>query len=91
VLANITRPKAHLQVGILFVGKRHVGGGFHLLLVLFEDSLVDLNFWWSKGGCGDKFERLVANKLAGEPARDGLVRLTFRRRHETYRKGFSKL
>jgi hypothetical protein len=61
---------AHLQISVLFVRKRHVGSGLHLLLVLLEDGLVDLNFWWSKGRCGDEFERLVTDEFTGEPPGD---------------------
>ena len=43
-----------LEVGIVLVGQGHVGGGLHLLLVLLENSLVDLDLWGSKGGGSDK-------------------------------------
>jgi hypothetical protein len=64
---------AHLQVGVLFIGKWHVCSSLHLLLVLLENGLVDLNFWRSKGRCGDKFERLVTDEFASEPAVDKSV------------------
>jgi len=43
-----------LQVGIVLVGERHVGGLGHLLLVVLHGGLVDLDLWGSKGGCGDE-------------------------------------
>lgn len=43
-----------LKVGILLVGERHLGRSIHLLLVLEENGLVDLDLWGSEGGCGDK-------------------------------------
>ena len=56
-----------LQVGIVFVWKWHLGGVCHLLLVLLEHGLVDLDFWWCESWGSDEFERLVANQLASEP------------------------
>jgi hypothetical protein len=58
----------NLQIGIILVGQRHLGSSIHLLLVLFKNSLVDLDFWWGEGWRSDKLEGLVANQLAGEPA-----------------------
>jgi len=69
---SLTSGGAHLQVGVLLVGEWHVGSGFHLLLVLLENSLVDLDFWGSEGWCGDELKRLVTDQLAGEPE-EGLL------------------
>jgi len=57
----------HLQVCIIFIRQWHVGGSFHLLLVVLENGLVDLDFWWSKSRCCDKFKRLVADKFPSKP------------------------
>lgn len=46
---------SNLQVGILLVGERHVGGRLHLLLVLLQNGLVDLDLRGSEGGSGNKF------------------------------------
>jgi len=56
-----------LKVGIVLVGEGHVGGILHLLLVLLENSLVDLDLWGSKGGGSDEVKSLVADKLSCEP------------------------
>jgi hypothetical protein len=80
-----------LQVWVLFVRKWHIGSILHLLLVLLEHFLVDLDFRRSKSGRSDEFERLVADELPGEPAAQGLA-IGFRwLMQTTYRKGFSKL
>ena len=52
---------SRLQVGVLLVGQRHVGGGLHLLLVGGHGLLVNLNLRGSKGGSGDELlqRRLV--------------------------------
>lgn len=55
-------PLATLQVRILLVGKRHVGGGLHLLLVLLENGLVDLDLGGSEGGSSNELlQRLLAS------------------------------
>lgn len=48
----------YLQVGVLLVGQGHLGSILHLLLVLLEDGLVDLDFRGSQSGGGDEFLRL---------------------------------
>jgi hypothetical protein len=58
----------HLQVGVILIWKRHLGGIGHLLLVLLEYSLVNLDFWRCKSRRGNELERLVTNQLTGEPA-----------------------
>lgn len=45
----------YLQVGIILVGQRHLGGSGHLVLVLLEHGLVDLNLGRSQGGGSDEF------------------------------------
>jgi hypothetical protein len=47
--------RTYLQVCILLVGQWHLGGILHLLLVLLEHGLVDLDFWGSQGGGSDEF------------------------------------
>jgi hypothetical protein len=44
-----------LQIGIIFVWKRHLGSIVHLLLVLGEQLSVDGSGWWGKGGGGNEF------------------------------------
>lgn len=52
-----------LEVGIVLVGEGHVGGLLHLLLVLLENSLVDLDLWGSEGGGSDEvLEELLATR-----------------------------
>jgi len=58
---------SHLQIGILFVRKRHLCRNRHLLLVLFENGLVDLDFRRRKGRSSNEFQGLVADELPGEP------------------------
>lgn len=43
-----------LDVGILLVGERHVGGIGHLLLVLLEDGLVNLDLRGSESWCSNE-------------------------------------
>ena len=45
----------HLQIWILFIGQWHLDGISHLLLVLGQERLVDLNFRRSKSWCSNKF------------------------------------
>jgi hypothetical protein len=45
----------YLDVGIVLVGQRQIGGLRHLLLVLLENGLVDLNFRWSESRSGNEF------------------------------------
>lgn len=80
-----------LQVGIFLIWKGHVGSCLHLLLVLLEDSLVDLDFWRCEGWRSDEIEGLVADKLASEPA-SVFISICLRLcEAKTYRNGFSKL
>jgi hypothetical protein len=57
----------HLQIGVVLIGQRHLGGVLHLLLVLLEHSLVDLDLGRRKSGGGDKVKSLVADEFPGEP------------------------
>jgi hypothetical protein len=43
-----------LQVGIILIGKRHLGGLLHLLLVGLHSGLVNLDLWGSEGGGGNE-------------------------------------
>lgn len=45
---------SNLQVGIVLIGKGHLGGSLHLLLVGLHGGLVDLDLRGSKGRCGDE-------------------------------------
>ena len=45
----------YLQVWVFLVRERHVGGVLHLLLVLLEHGLIDLDFRRSKRGSSDEF------------------------------------
>jgi hypothetical protein len=47
----------YLQVGIVLIGQGHLSGVLHFLLVLLEDSLVDLDLGRSQSGGGDEFLR----------------------------------
>lgn len=62
----------HLQVGVVLVRQRHCSGVCHLLLVLFKDSLVDLDLRRSQGRSSDELQGLVANEFPGEP-KEGLL------------------
>jgi hypothetical protein len=55
-----------LQV-IIFIWQINLGSILHLLLVLFQDSLVNLNFRGSKGRSSDEFKSLIADKFTGKP------------------------
>lgn len=54
---RVTSPSSasNLQVGILLVGERHVGSSLHLLLVLLQNGLVDLDLRRSEGGGSNEF------------------------------------
>jgi hypothetical protein len=43
-----------LQVGIILIGKRHLGGLLHLLLVGLHSGLVNLDLWGSESGGGNE-------------------------------------
>jgi hypothetical protein len=45
---------SNLQVGIVLIGKRHLGGSLHLLLVGLHGGLVNLDLWGSESRGGDK-------------------------------------
>jgi len=57
-----------LQVGVIFIGKRHVGSVLHFFLVLLENFLVNLDLRRSKRRSSNEFQRLVADEFASEPA-----------------------
>jgi len=65
-----------LQVVVILLGKRHGSSIGHLLLVLFEHRLVDLDLWGSERRGGDELETLVTDELAGEPPMSTLVSQT---------------
>lgn len=44
-----------LQIGIVLIWKRHLGGILHLLLVLSEKSLVNNSGRWGESRGGNKF------------------------------------
>ena len=64
----------NLQVGVFFVGQRHGCGFGHLLVVLIQQLLVDLNLWGRKSGCCDKLKLGIANQLSGQP-QEGLLKV----------------
>jgi hypothetical protein len=45
---------SNLQVGIILVGKGHVGGSLHLLLVRLHSGLVNLDLWGSESRGGNE-------------------------------------
>jgi hypothetical protein len=49
--------RRYLQVGVVLIGQGHLGGIVHLLRVLLENGLVDLDLWGSEGRGGDEFLR----------------------------------
>jgi hypothetical protein len=63
----VASPYPYLQVGVVLIGQRHLGGVLHLLSVLIEDSLVDLDLGRRKGGGSDELQGLVADEFPGEP------------------------
>lgn len=44
----------NLQIRVVFIWKWLVGCILHLLVVLLEQSLIDLHGWGSKGDTGDE-------------------------------------
>ena len=62
----------HLQVGVILIGQGHSSRGVHLLLVLGEEGLVDLDLRGSEGEASDELERLVADEFPGKPE-EGLL------------------
>lgn len=46
---------SYLQVGVILIRQRHLSSVLHLLLVLLENSLVNLDLGRSQSGRGDKF------------------------------------
>jgi hypothetical protein len=45
---------SNLQVGIILVGKGHVGSSLHLLLVGLHSGLVNLDLWGSESRGGNE-------------------------------------
>jgi hypothetical protein len=45
----------YLQIGVILIGQGHGSGVLHLLLVLLEHSLVDLDLGRRKGRRGNEF------------------------------------
>ena len=82
-----------LKVGIVLVGKGHVGGGFHLLLVLLENGLVDLDLRRSKGGGSDEvLGQMLATRDSWREADSKRTRVWLPTSFlASHRKGFSKL
>jgi len=54
-----------LQVGFVFIWQRHECSILHLLLVLSDELLVDLDLRWCKSGCSNEDQALVADELPG--------------------------
>ncbi len=55
------------QIGILLIGQGHGGRLGHLLVVLIEQLLVDINFRWRESWGSHEFELRVADQFSGEP------------------------
>jgi hypothetical protein len=50
----------YLQIGVILIRQGHLGGVLHLLLVLLEHSLIDLDLGRRKGGRGNEFLGFVS-------------------------------
>jgi hypothetical protein len=61
-----------LQV-IIFIWKINLSSVLHLLLVLLQDCLIDLNFWRGESRGSNEFEGLIADEFAGKPTVSRLV------------------
>jgi hypothetical protein len=57
-----------LKIWVVFVWERHLSSICHLLLVLLENRLIDLDFRGSESWGGNEVEGLVTNELPGKPA-----------------------
>src|SRR5215475_8230560 len=55
------------QIRIFFVRQGHRCSLGHLLVILVEQLLVDLNLGRGKGWSGNKFQLRVANEFSGQP------------------------
>jgi hypothetical protein len=63
-----------LQVGIVLIWQWHSSCILHLLLVLLQNSLVNLNLWWCKSWCSNELKPgLPTNFLASQ--RNGFSKL----------------
>jgi hypothetical protein len=71
-VASASPMSFYLQVGVILIRQRQLGGVLHLLSVLVEHSLVDLDLGRRKGGGGDELQSLVADEFPGEPE-EGLL------------------
>jgi hypothetical protein len=80
-----------LQVSIVLIWEWHLSGILHLLLVLFEQGLVDGGGWGSEGRSGDEFlqygQLCNSKRYEVNITKVGLP-TSLRANH---RKGFSKL
>jgi len=56
-----------LEICVILIGKRHLSSICHLLLVLLENRLINLDFRGSKSWGGNEVEGLVTDELPGEP------------------------
>lgn len=56
-----------LQVSIVLIRQRHLGGLLHLLLVLLQQVLVNLDLRRSQSWGGNELQLRVTNQLTGQP------------------------
>ena len=62
-----TRKASCLQVRILLIRQGHSSSLSHLLVVLIELSLVDLDLRWGKSRSSDEFELRIADEFSCQP------------------------
>jgi len=59
--------RASLEIGVVLVRERHLGGVLHFLLVLLQQGLVDSGGWRGKSRSSNEFQSWVANELTCQP------------------------
>jgi hypothetical protein len=61
---------SYLQIRVVLIGQGHLSGVLHLLLVLLENSLVNLNLRRSQSGGSDEFLKIALVSLYVKWARE---------------------